>query len=149
MTYADTGFVCSLLAPDANTAAAVKRMRSQKLPLAWTWLHEVEFRNAARLRVFRREMTRAEADRTLQTQLADLAAGVYTRLVPDQMALMSETERLSAQHSATLGTRSLDVLHVAAALVLGTSDFLTFDKRQARLAKAAGLRVPPLAGQTL
>lgn len=146
MTYADTGFVCSLLAPDANTAAAVKRMRGQKLPLAWTWLHEVEFRNAARLRVFRKEMTQAEADRMLQTQLGDLAAGVYARLLPDQTALLSETERLSAQHSATLGTRSLDVLHVAAALVLGATEFLTFDNRQGRLAKVAGLRVPALAG---
>ncbi|MCB1226632.1 MAG: type II toxin-antitoxin system VapC family toxin [Verrucomicrobiales bacterium] len=147
MTYADTGFVCSLLAPDANTAAAVKRMRSQKLPLAWTWLHEVEFRNAARLRVFQNEMSQAEADRTLQTQLADLAAGVYSRLLPDQTALLSETERLSAQHSARIGTRSLDVLHVAAALVLGATEFLTFDKHQAKLAKAAGLRVPILASQ--
>jgi hypothetical protein len=55
-----------------------------------------------------------------------------------------EAERLSALHSETLGTRSLDILHVAAALVLGSSEFLTFDARQAALAKAAGLKVPVL-----
>ena len=52
--------------------------------------------------------------------------------------------RLSALHSEILGTRSLDVLHVACALVLGGNDFLTFDHRQGALAKAAGLKVPAL-----
>ncbi len=86
MTYADTGFLCSLYAPDAHTPRVLSRMKRQPLPLA----------------------------------------------------------RLSASHSATLGTRTLDILHVAAALVLGLADLLTFDTRQAALAKAAGLKVPRL-----
>jgi len=51
---------------------------------------------------------------------------------------MIEAERLSALHSETLGTRSLDVLHVASALVLGRNEFLTFDNRQGALARAGG-----------
>jgi predicted nucleic acid-binding protein len=35
----------------------------------------------------------------------------------------------------------MDVIHVASALVLGAHDFYTFDRDQARLARAAGLRV--------
>jgi len=42
------------------------------------------------------------------------------------------------------GTRSLDILHVSHALVLGIGEFLTFDVRQMALAKAAGLKVPKL-----
>jgi predicted nucleic acid-binding protein len=57
---------------------------------------------------------------------------------------MTEAERLSALHSETLGTRSLDVLHVAAAIVLGLRELLTFDRRQAALARAAGLKAPAL-----
>jgi predicted nucleic acid-binding protein len=57
---------------------------------------------------------------------------------------MVEAERLSASHSEKLGTRSLDVLHVAAAVVLGAKEFHTFDTRQAKLAKAAGLKVKSL-----
>lgn len=57
---------------------------------------------------------------------------------------MMEAERLSAQHSEKIGTRSLDIMHVAAALVLGAQTFLTFEKRQASLARAAGLKVPTL-----
>ncbi len=55
--------------------------------------------------------------------------------------VMTEAERLSASHSGKLGTRSLEVLHVAAALLIGSPVFLTFDTRQAKLAKASGLKV--------
>ncbi len=57
---------------------------------------------------------------------------------------MTEAERLSTSYSENLGTRSMDILHVAAAVVLGLPEFFTFDKRQAALAKAAGLKVRSL-----
>jgi len=76
--------------------------------------------------------------------LADLAGGVLAAAAPPLGDVMTEAERLSALHSETLGTRSLDILHVASAAVLGLSEFLTFDTRQARLAKEAGLIVPSL-----
>ena len=36
----------------------------------------------------------------------------------------------------------MDILHVACAVEIGASAFLTFDKRQAELARFAGLEVP-------
>ena len=39
------------------------------------------------------------------------------------------------------GTRSLDVLHVATALVLESTHFVSYDARQLALASAAGLKV--------
>ena len=50
-------------------------------------------------------------------------------------------ENLAATHTETLGVRSFDILHVGLALALGATEFLTFDARQASLAKAAGLKV--------
>jgi len=76
--------------------------------------------------------------------LGDLAAGVLLAASPPLADVMIEAEHLSALHSDTLGTRSLDILHVAAALVLGVAPVLTFDTRQAALARAAGLKVPAL-----
>jgi uncharacterized protein len=52
-----------------------------------------------------------------------------------------KAEELSAGHAATLGCRTLDIIHVAAAVVIGVSDFVTFDNRQAALAKLCGLTV--------
>ena len=142
--YADTGFLCSLYAPDAHTRRAVSRMQRQRLPLPMTWLHQLEFRNALRLRVFRREVTASQRDASLNAMLADLAAGVLTVTAPPLAAILTEAERLSVLHTETIGTRSLDVLHVASALVLGLRACLTFDIRQIALAKAAGLKVPDL-----
>jgi hypothetical protein len=42
-----------------------------------------------------------------------------------------------------LGTRILDVLHVALALSFQPDVFFTFDRRQWKLAKAVGLHVLP------
>ena len=142
--YADTGFLCSLYAPDAHSVKAVAVMKRQAAALAFTWIHQLEFRNALRLRVFRHEITPKQRDASLNLLLADLAGGVLAHAQPPLAEVMTEAERLSASHSERLGTRSLAILHVAAALVNGSPAFLTFDKRQARLAKAAGLKVKSL-----
>ena len=142
--YADSGFLCSLYAPDAHTQRAVARMARQSLPLPFVWLHQLELRNALRLRVFRAEITPAQRDASLNAMLADRSGGMLAVVAPPLAEVMIEAERLSALYSETLGTRSLDVLHVASALVLGRSEFLTFDNRQGALASAAGLKVPAL-----
>ena len=55
-------------------------------------------------------------------------------------AALKRAGELSRRHSRVLGTRSLDVIHVACALELGLPGFLTFDVRQAKLACAVGLK---------
>jgi predicted nucleic acid-binding protein len=143
-SYADTGVLCSLYAPDVHTRRVVARMRRQTQPLPFTWLHQLELRNALRLRVFRKEIAVAQREASLNMMLADLAAGVLAVASPTLSDVMTEAERLSAVHSEKLGTRSLDILHVASALVLGSAAFLTLDRRQAALARASGLKVPAL-----
>lgn len=141
MTYLDTGILCSLYCPDAATdkaAALVKRYHSR---FPHTWLHQLEFRNALRLRVFRGEITPKQRDASLNLMLADLASGLFEHAAVEIQEIMTEAERLSALHSERIGTRSLDILHVAAAVVLGVERFLSFDRRQRALAQAAGLRV--------
>jgi len=48
---------------------------------------------------------------------------------------------LARRHGPKLGVRTLDSLHVACALELKAERFWTFDERQAKLAKAEGLKV--------
>jgi predicted nucleic acid-binding protein len=55
-------------------------------------------------------------------------------------ATLKRAGNLSQKHTPVLGCRSLDVLHVASALELELKNFLTFDRRQQKLAKAAGLK---------
>jgi predicted nucleic acid-binding protein len=47
---------------------------------------------------------------------------------------------LARRYGAKLGVRTLDSLHVASALELKAERFWTFDERQAKLAKAVGLK---------
>ena len=142
--YADTGFLVSLHTTDANTAAARARMRRHGAPMPWTWLHEIEFRNAIRLQAFRGQIEAGEVDDILHKQALGLDCGVYFPTTAALSEVNRVVERLGALHTKKMGTRSLDIMHVAQALVLDMKYFLTFDKRQTALAKLAGLRVPQL-----
>jgi predicted nucleic acid-binding protein len=65
------------------------------------------------------------------------------RYVPAEImwrATMRREREISRVYTLSLGCRSLDVLHVATALELGVRAFVTFDRRQAQLARAVGLR---------
>ena len=57
--------------------------------------------------------------------------------------LYPESHRLVTHHFRRAPSGTLDILHIAAALILRADTFLTFDKRQAKLAAAAGLTVAP------
>ena len=142
--YADTGFLASLHCRDANTDRAIARMESHSDPMAWTWLHELEFRNAVRLQVFRKLIEPASVSLIMKDQASDLKSGIYFSAAPALSDVAREAERLSELYTTKLGNRSLDILHVSHAMVLGVREFLTFDIRQAALAKAAGLKVPDL-----
>ena len=88
--YADTGFICSLYAPDANTGSACMFMERHEDPICFSWLNQVEFRNALRLRVFRKEISNAERDQSLNLFLADLSTGVFENVDPNQGNILIE-----------------------------------------------------------
>jgi len=138
--YADTGCICSLHALDDHSERMVAWLKRYRRPLPFMGLHRLEFRNALRLRVFRKEITPQQRELSIQVMLSDLAANVFGHSEPEWLEVLLEAERLSAGHSEFLGTRSLDILHVASALVLGVEQFVTFDIWQGSLASTAGLQ---------
>jgi len=56
--------------------------------------------------------------------------------------VVDEARRLSSIRTLTGGYHGFDLLHVASALKMKATEFLTFDANQKRLAEAEGLRVP-------
>lgn len=141
MRYADTSALIPLYFAETRSAVVAAAVASHAAPLVFTWLHEVEFQNALRLKCFRTEATNEEVAATMEAIRADAVAGVLrqTRLTWDEV--FREALAISAAHSSSLGTRSLDVLHVAAARVCGADEFLTCDERQSRLAEVIGIPV--------
>jgi hypothetical protein len=61
----------------------------------------------------------------------------------DLPLVFEKAAALSADYTVATGARSLEVAHVAAALAVGASEFVSFDRRQRNLAAKAGLRVLP------
>ena len=71
----------------------------------------------------------------------DIELGRYRREDPGWRAVLRRAMDLMRAHTAEVGTRTLDVVHVATALELELKNFVTFDERQAELARRAGLRL--------
>ena len=138
--YADASFLVSLYSLDVNSALAASILKRAKLPLPITPLGEFEFVNAISLRVFRKEISPPEAQTSLNLMAEDVRNGVLSQK-PFSSSTIDLARRLSLKYSALLGTRALDVLHIASALSLRATTFLTFDLRQRKLALAAKLRV--------
>jgi hypothetical protein len=100
-----------------------------------------EIVNSIALAVFRRAIDATTCQEALDDLERDLAGGrLYLVDLLWRKTLERSTE-LSRQHTPKLGTRTLDVLHVASASYLDCRTFGTYGDRQAALAKAAGLRV--------
>ena len=137
--YADTSFFMSLYLRDGHTPDALRRMKGQ--PQVWlTPFHKIEIAHGIAQKVFRRELSSSTADQILQELTEDCAAGLW--IMADLPPLAFETGiALARTHVVKVGTRTLDTLHVASALELNSEQFWTFDDRQAKLAKAVGLKV--------
>lgn len=139
--YADTSFLVSLYVQDANAARAVAAVESGAAPLIFTPLIRHELRNALRLCVFRRQISAAQREAALHDMDADTEAGVLHLAPVDWPKVFVHAEALGRKHSEALGTRGMDVLHVACALAMKAKRFATFDDRQRQLAELAGFEI--------
>lgn len=127
--FADTSFIGSLYLDDANSETAAAEMAEMSIPLLLSSLGELELINAVQLHVFRKEIHESDLRASLAAFRADVSSGILA-IRPISEAMFIEAKRLSTHWSAKLGTRSLDILQVAAAIVLKADSFHTFDDRQ-------------------
>ena len=141
--YFDTSFLVSFYLHDANAFRAIAWMEKEAVALPLTSFGEVELTTAIFCSVFRRNISPEQGETAMLKVKEDLQSGLFYRVALPAEKHYEKALALSRQFTAKLGCRSLDVLHVAAALVMEAEVFLTFDKRQKRLARTAGLKVGP------
>ena len=139
--YADTGFVVTLYKEEATSTRAAALMAKQTASVRLSQLGELEFRNALHLAVFRGELTAGDAALKKRLFQEDVANGIFAITPVPASRLFAKAMELADRHSARLGTRSLDLMHVAAAVLLKANTFLSFDERQRKAAMAEGLNV--------
>ena len=146
IAYADASFIVSLFAHE-----------DQQWQRAWQW-----WRSAGLCQVLISRLTLLETENALHLQRLDhqlppaefnkarlgleraRMEGLLIRRETPAHRLYPESHRLVAHYFRQATSGTLDILHVAAALVLRADTFLTFDNRQAKLARAAGLAVAPV-----
>ena len=115
LPYLDTGFALKRYVQEPNSPVAKAALLAYSPPLLLADILEMELVNALHGKVHRHEMTESERDQCLVGFQADIAAGFWRRA-----SLRQRVCALSEKHTATLGTRTLDLLHVAAAPELGS-----------------------------
>lgn len=137
--YADSSFFVSLYVEDRHSDE-VQRLVSQRPHLWMTPLHKTEWVHAVEQHVFRGQMSASTARRVFQIFERDGHNGAWEQIpLPD--GIFERAAEIARNHVAQTGARTLDTLHVAAALELKAERFWTFDDRQAKLAKAVGLKL--------
>ena len=141
MIYADTSLLVSLYISEEQTEVVRKYVEKVEAGLAFTPFHRLELRAALRLRVFRREVGGDFLKESFRQMETDLQQGRFQHTVLNWNDALREAEEIAQAHLTEVGARSGDLLHVASAVVLGATEFCTFDQRQTELAKRAGLKV--------
>ena len=142
--YVDSGVLIKLYVREPNSAAAahlVKAFPSVKLyPF-----QELEVRNTLRALAGRTIITDAQRAVAEHEFERDLILGRLRRAVPDWRQVFQVATRLSMDHTAATLARSLDILHVAIAIVEQADPFITADRRQRDVAQREGLATEILA----
>lgn len=143
MVYADTSILASLLMSDSNSEKAMELTSVQCVPLLLNRLLKLEVCNAIRLRVADGDVDESMAAESWDKFEGMERSGFCAVREPDWDRVMRRSIGMSRAHSSEKRTRTFDIVHVAAALEMGSKEFWSFDKRQRALALEVGLRVNP------
>lgn len=138
--YVDPSALLKLYLHQPESAAMNAWRAKTKGALPVTHHGRVEVINGICLTAHRREIGAEALADTLASFEEDFVEGLYRQADLLWRATLNRAAELSRAHSPRLGTRSLDVLHVASALELELRYFVTYDSRQAELARAVGLK---------
>ncbi len=139
--YLDSSALIKLYTGESGSARVGEYVKGLSTPLHFSHLHEVELKNGLRLKLFRKEALRRAVEASIRLIDKDLASGILERPNLNWLDVFRKAEEFSQRYSPLFGCRSLDLLHVASAVLIQATDFLTFDARQADLATSVGLKL--------
>jgi len=138
----DTSFLFALYGSDAHSSKAVAWSARNTKALYLNSLTHFEFGNAMRFSEFRKAIPPGTAAQYWAGFEAAIAQGRLIVATSNLADVVDEAKRLSSMRTLTGGHRGFDLLHVAGALKMQATHFLTFDGNQKKLAEDEGLVVP-------
>ena len=138
--YYDPSCLIALYCPEPLSHRVRTFVDQKDQPILVNELQELEFRNALRQKVLRREITTSDLARSLRLFDDDCVTNKIQYKPLPWLAVYAQAEGISRVHSPKQVCRSFDLLHVAIAVASKVGLFATFDAGQAKLARAAALR---------
>ena len=141
IAYLDSSALVKLYYPEAESEDIERWVHQHKVQLLFTSLHALEIRSAMNLKLFRGEISEGQYATWARRFDQDRSHGVLRTVAPNWSRAFLEAENIAEHVGARLGTRSLDVLHIAVARDSSAEVFLTNDARQGHAAEQYGLAV--------
>jgi predicted nucleic acid-binding protein len=139
--YVDSSALRQLYVHEAHSAAMAAWRFKHPGPLAITRFGRMELINSMSSAVFRGDIPHAVFQAFSHVLTSEFTDDRLRLVDLGWRAMLDRAADLSREHTPRIGTRSLDVLHVASALELKARQFVTYDERQARLARTCGLKI--------
>jgi predicted nucleic acid-binding protein len=146
MIYADSSFLVALKVRRDTFHLKALTFYQPRQDQVWLWSpwQRVEVFNTVRQLTrhpeAKRRLLAAEARALIHSLERDVRAGYFTHMEADWRDVLRTSNEISIAHSFDLPCLAPDLLHVAYAKELVASYFVSFDRDQLTLAKAAGLR---------
>lgn len=140
-TYVDPSALRCLYLHDGRSPRFCRWRQRLRGSLPFTRFGRAEIVNSLWLAVNRKLIDASTAQVAVADLDADVAEGRLGLVDALWRRTLDTAADLSQAHTAKLGTRSLDVLHVATALVMESTHFVSYDARQLALASAVGFKV--------
>ena len=138
-TYYDTGALIPLYVDEVFSGAVTDYTTSCGVPIPFSLFHRLEFENALRLKLFRKDMNQGQYLAILKKVEMNISDSMLVFRPVNWIEAFDRARSIGADVTAKTGCRTLDLIHVAIAVQWGCPTFLTADERQLAAAKMAGL----------
>jgi predicted nucleic acid-binding protein len=141
LIFCDSSFLVALyLGTQSHSKTAREIAVTFASGIPYPWLIELELCTALRrILADKRDLL----SKTIRNIKAAQKEGILVECEPDFKRVTVYALELSERYTATLGLRTLDILHVATALELRADTLASFDIRQRKLAASVGLKLLP------
>ena len=106
--YYDSGVLVKLYVREERSDAVARFLAERGEAVVINHLHEIEMRNAVRLKRFREEIDDEQLAASMAMLWSDLAARRLIRTGVDWQSVFAEAERLSATVTAGTGVHTID-----------------------------------------
>ncbi len=137
--FFDTGIALKLVVEEPLSPLVREFLSKRRVAVPFSRLMEIEMVNALQALAFRKDISgdQLAGARGLIAEL--VREGRFRRIDLSLDRIASETLSLAPVITSKTGCRTLDLMHVATAKLLGSSEFVSTDKRQIDAARLCGL----------